>query len=192
MLTKELIAMPKAEKGQKLENFAVTTLKRGKTTLSELVSKEGKTAIVFLRYYGCPLCQYDMLLYKDAYEKITAGGNELVVALQSTGESIAAQTDLVYPFDVILDPEMILYKTLDIRPMEPPKEGAAMPAPTPEMLALFKKIDELGIKHGPNEGIEEQLPAYFVVDKELNISVAAYCGTPFDVPAPEDFPALFA
>ena len=183
--------MAKVEKGQKLENFAVTTLKKGKTTLSDLVSKEGKTAIVFLRYYGCPLCQYDMLLYKDAYEQIVAGGNELVVALQSTGESIASQTEIDYPFDVILDPEMILYQTLDIGTMAPPPAGAAPQFP-PEALALFKKIDEQGIKHGPNEGIEEQLPAYFVVDRDLKLTVVQYCGSPFDVPAPEDFKKLFA
>ena len=47
-------------------------------------------------------------------------------------------------------------------------------------------------EHGPKEGIEEQLPAYFIVDSELNVSVAHYCENPLEVPEPEDFAKLFA
>ena len=184
--------MAKLQKGQKMENFSVTTLQRGKTTLSELVSKTGRTAVVFLRYYGCPLCQYEMLQYKDAYEAITRGGNELIVALQSTGESIAAQTDVQFPFDVILDPEMMLYRALDIPAMEKAPEGKPPFELTEEVLKLFKTIDDMGIKHGPNEGIEEQLPAAFVVDPDLTVTAARYCKTLFEAPAPEEFAQLFA
>lgn len=183
--------MPKVKIGDKLENLSVTTVQKGKTTLSEVIGKSGKTAIVFLRYYGCPLCQYDMIKYRDGYDEITNGGNSLVVALQSTGESIASQTDIVFPFDIICDPEMLIYKALDIKPSEPFNEGEEMPAPTPEMLKLFKEIEDMGIKHGPNEGIEEQLPAYFIVDGNLNVLNAHYCENPFDIPAPEDFEKLF-
>ena len=183
--------MSKVEAGQRLDDLAVTTVNRGSCHLSSLLSREGKTAIVFLRYYGCPLCQYDMIKYRDAYDAITGGGNELVVALQSTGESIASQTDIKFPFDIICDPEMLIYKALDIKPSEPMKDGE-MPAPTPEMLRLFREIEDMGIKHGPNEGIEEQLPAWFILDSDLNVLKAHYCTDPFDIPAPEDFAELFA
>ena len=42
-----------------------------------------KLALVFLRYYGCTLCQYDLSQYAKNYEKITAAGGELLVVLQS-------------------------------------------------------------------------------------------------------------
>lgn len=184
--------MSKVEVGTKLADFSVTSLKKGGTSISELVSKRGKTAIVFLRYYGCPLCQYDMIKYRDSYEQITADGNGLVVVLQSTPESIGSQTDIDFPFDIICDPEMKLYQTLEIGVMAPPTEGGEMPAPTPEMLQVFKAIEDMGLQHGPNEGIEEQLPAYFIVDSELNVSVAHYCENPLEVPEPEDFAKLFA
>lgn len=183
--------MSKVKAGTKLENLSVTTVKRGATTISELLSKSGKTAIVFLRYYGCPLCQYDMMKYLESYDEITAGGNALVVALQSTPESISSQTDAIFPFDIICDPDMKLYQTLEIGLMAPPAEGGEMPAPTPEMMKVFKEIEEMGLQHGPNEGVEEQLPAYFVVDSELNVSVAHYCENPFEVPQPGDFAELF-
>ena len=183
--------MPRVEAGQKLDDLAVTTVRRGSCRLSSLLSRGGKTAIVFLRYYGCPLCQYDMIKYRDAYDSITSGGNELIIVLQSTGESIASQTDIIFPFDIICDPELLIYSTLDIKPAMPAKDGE-MPAPTPEMLKLFQEIEDMGIKHGPNEGIEEQLPAWFIVDSELNVLKAHYCADPFDIPAPEDFAELFA
>lgn len=184
--------MSKVEVGTKFENLAVTTVKKGAATISELISKNGKTAIVFLRYYGCPLCQYDMIKYMESYETITAGGNGLVVVLQSTPESIASQTDADFPFDIICDPDMLLYQKLEIGAMAPPAEGAEMPAPTPEMMNIFKTIEEMGLQHGPNEGLEEQLPAYFVIDSQLNVTVAHYCENPFEVPEPEDFAKLFA
>ena len=76
--------------------------------------------------------------------------------------------------------------------MAPPAEGAKIPAPTPEMMNIFKTIEEMGLQHGPNEGLEEQLPAYFIVDSELNVTAAHYCENPFEVPEPEDFANLFA
>lgn len=184
--------MSKVEAGKKFENLSVTTAKKGATNISDLVRKNGKTAIVFLRYYGCPLCQYDMIKYSDSFDDITSGGNGLVVALQSTPESISSQTDIDFPFDIICDPDMVLYQTLEIGAMRPPSEGAVMPAPTPEMIQVFKAIEDMGLQHGPNEGIEEQLPAYFIVDGELNVTVAHYCENPFEVPEPEDFAKLFA
>ena len=184
--------MPKTEAGMKFENLNVSTVKKGSCTVSDLISKDGKTAIVFLRYYGCPLCQHDMIKYMENYSAIIEGGNELVVVLQSTPESIASQTDANFPFDIICDPDMTLYQFLEIGAMAPPAEGSEMPAPSPEIIKVFKAIENMGLKHGPNEGLEEQLPAYFVVDSALNITVAHYCENPFEIPEPEDFAKLFA
>lgn len=184
--------MPKISQGAKLENFTVNTVNAKNTSLSALVDRRGKTAIVFLRYYGCPLCQYDLIKYSENYAEISAGGNAIVAVLQSTPESIASQTDLAFPFEIICDPDMLLYKELEIGLMAPPADGSEPPAPTAEMMQLFKTIEDMGISHGPDEGIEEQLPAWFIVDSQLNVTAAHYCATPFDLPTAQDLAKLFA
>jgi len=133
-----------------------------------------------------------MITYTESYDTITTGGNGLVIVLQTTPESIASQTDADFPFDIICDPDMLLYQKLEIGAMAPPAEGAKIPAPTPEMMNIFKAIEEMALQHGPNEGLDEPPPAYFIVDSELTVTAAHYCENPFEVPEPEDFANLFA
>lgn len=179
--------MSKLTVGAKFPNAAVVTLK-GEKNVADLISKEGKTAVVFLRYYGCSLSQFDVKVYADAYEKIIEGGNQLVVVLQSTPESIERQCPISVPYDIICDPEAKLYKELEILPVNDISEAKG------EM--TIKKIEHLrattDIVHGDYEGIEEQLPAYFVVDAELNVLVAHYSEELGDVPGAECFAKLFA
>ncbi len=179
--------MSKLTVGTKFPNADVLTLK-GEKNVADLVSKEGKTAVVFLRYYGCSLGQYDVKLYSEAYDSIIADGNQLVVVLQSTPESINRQCPINVPYDIICDPEAKLYKELSIEAVNEISEAKG------EM--TIKKIEHLrattDIVHGDYEGIEEQLPAYFVVDAELNVLLAHYSDELGDVPAPECFAKLFA
>ena len=173
--------------GSKFPNEAVLTLK-GERNIADMISKEGKTAIVFLRYYGCSLSQYDVRLYAGAYESIVASGNELVVVLQSTPESIERQCPIKVPYDIICDPDAKLYNELDIEAVADINDAKG------EM--TINKINYLrsttDIVHGDYEGIEEQLPAYFVVDADLNVLLAHYSEELGDVPSPDCFEKLFA
>ena len=173
--------------GSKFPNEAVLTLK-GDKNIADMVSKEGKTAVVFLRYYGCSLSQFDVKLYSEGYEKITAGGNELVVVLQSTPESIERQCPIKVPFDIICDPLAKLYKELDIEAVADISEAKG--EMTMDKINFLRTTTD--IVHGDYEGIEEQLPAYFVVDADLNVLHAHYSEELGDVPSPDCFAKLFA
>ena len=62
----------------------------------------GKTALVFLRYYGCTLCQYDLHQYDRNYSEITKGCGQLLVVLQSSPSSIKEQMGQErFPFELI-------------------------------------------------------------------------------------------
>lgn len=180
--------MAKLVKGDKFPAAKIVSLKKGDTNVSELIAKSGKTAIVFLRYYGCSLSQFDVATYAKGFNEITADGNSLVVGIQSTPDSIKKQCPIDVPFDIICDPEAKLYKELDIQPVDSMDKAAG------EM--TVKKIEFLrsttDIQHGDFEGIEEQLPAYFVVDADMNVLVAHYSAEMGDVPTIEDFKNLFA
>ena len=71
--------------------------------LSSRVGK-GKTAIVFLRYYGCTLCQYDIHTYVEHYQEIVGDTGKFFVVLQSTLESIKKQmTRETLPFVIQME-----------------------------------------------------------------------------------------
>lgn len=180
--------MAKLVKGDKFPCAKVNTLKGEEVCVSTLAGKSGKTAFIFLRYYGCSLSQFDVSTYAGIYADIKAKGNELVIALQSTAESIARQCPIDIPFNVICDPDAKLYQQLEIMPAEDFQK--ALSGMTGEKIQHLRETTD--IKHGDYEGIEEQLPAYFVVDADMNVLLAHYSAELGDVPTPEDFEKLFA
>lgn len=141
-----------------------------------------------MRYYGCSLSQYDVEAYANNYELITSGGNSLVVVLQSTPESIKKQCPFDIPFDIICDEKAVLYKQLGIEAVSDMKD--AFGKLTEFKIKYLRSATD--IKHGDYEGIEEQLPACFIVDSGLKILKAHYAAEIGDVPSPEDFQGLFA
>lgn len=88
--------------------------------ISEFVKSQKKTVILFLRYYGCTLCQYDMNELAAHYEEIRKKGARVLVVLQSDAGSLKAQlqTKDAFPFDIICDPEQKLYHKFEIQPAE--------------------------------------------------------------------------
>ena len=122
--------MPKLHVGEKMPDFTFETPYEKGLTIGETAKKvAGKTAVVFMRYYGCTMCQYDIHLFKTQHEKIAATGGQMLVVLQSDPVKLAAQVkpgDL--PFDIICDPDQKLYQQFDIRPAAP--QGGAPPQPT--------------------------------------------------------------
>ena len=178
--------MPKIAAGDILMNQAVVTMKKGEANLFELLGQEGKTAIVFLRYYGCTLCQYDLMQYQKDYSLLRPGKEELVVVLQSTAESIARQSGGEFPFDIICDPEGKLYKAFEILPAEDLKMAIG-----PDFADKKAKMEAAGLHHGDYEGEERQLPAYFIVDAQGKVLTAHYSKTLTDVPDIRELQRLF-
>ena len=172
--------MPKLHVGEKMPDFTFDTPFEKGLTIGAVAKKvEGKTAVVFMRYYGCTMCQYDIHLFKTQHDKIAATGGQMLVVLQSDPGKIAAQQGpQALPFDIICDPEQKLYKQFDIRPAKS-KLG----------MVSLKTIGKLGkakaFTHGEYEGDELQLPAVFVVKPDLTLTHVHYGTSAGDVPDPE-------
>lgn len=154
--------------------------------LSETVKKASKTAILFLRYYGCTLCQYEMHKLAIEYDKVIEAGGHVLVVLQSKPEGIAAQIkEDTFPFEIVCDPEMELYNDFSIDPAE----SMAKMADAGTMVKIAKAT-AAGYKHGEYEGNELQLPASFIINPNLSITYAHYGKSAGDTPSASELAKL--
>ena len=148
----------------------------------------GKTALVFLRYYGCRMCQYDMRQFEEKYPLIAGTGGQLLVVLQSTPESLRRQTEPEeLPYDLVCDPEQRLYRMLEISP------AASRETLVDEKSAKkMEMIEKTELRHGDYEGNELQLPAVFIVTPRRELTYVRYGVSAGDVPTPEETAALLS
>ena len=181
--------MAKLEIGQIMPDFDYVTPFTDGHTLAETAAKAPKTALVFLRYWGCPLCQYDIHLLAQAHADITAHGGQLLVVLQSDPKSLAEKLgdEKALPFSIICDPDQKLYKDFAIAPAASMAKMADL-----KMVGRIIKATKLGFKHGEYEGDEQQLPAAFVVDGERKILYARYAKSVSDMPGAAELAKLLA
>jgi len=181
--------MAKLEKGQIMPDFEYVTPFSQGHTLTETAAKAPKTALIFLRYWGCPLCQYDIHLLAQAHAEITANGGQLFVVLQSDPALLAKElgSEDALPFEIICDPEQKLYKAFVIEPA-----GSMAKMADLKMVGKIVKATKMGIKHGAYEGDEQQLPAAFVVDGERKILYAHYAKSVSDLPDAAELSKLLA
>ena len=178
--------MAKIEAGCKLADFSFNTPFESDVKLSEKAKGAKKTILLFLRYYGCTLCQLDIREYANAYDRIKAKDAQLLVVLQSPASTINAQMkkeDL--PFDIICDPDMGLYKEFELG-VAASKEEMIRPEDMPKMGEKRVKMEEYGLSHGAYEGEEMQFPGYFLLDSELNVLEAHRATSILDMPSVDE------
>ncbi len=177
--------MPKLTVGATLPDFTFDTpFAQGRTMAQTAAAVQGKTALVFLRYYGCTLCQYDIHQFLVEHAKIAATGGQMLVVLQSDPAKIAGQQGPeALPFDIICDPEQKLYKEFDIRPAKS-KLGMV------NLKTIGKLSKAKAFTHGEYEGDELQLPAVFVVTPDMKLTHVHYGTAAGDVPTPEELAEL--
>lgn len=159
--------------GNAMPDFSVTSLGKGNISMKDLVG-ETPTAVYFLRYAGCTLCQLDMITIHEEYAKLEEAGAKAIVVIQSTAEKLK---DSAFAYDIICDPSMALYKELEI-----------VAAPSVDVLIGGKTMEKIekskarGYVHGEYEGEELQLPAVFIVDKDLKVIYSRYAKDLSDLP----------
>lgn len=161
----------------RIEDFQFDTPFEKNKSLYQL-SNGKKVALVFLRYYGCTICQLDIRKFieraKDFEEKNTA----LFIVLQSEPETIGYQTNKEdIPFTIICDPQQKLYKAFDIQPAKNKLGLVSL-----KTLQKMRQSKKMGLVHGAYEGEELQLPAVFLTGKDKIITYAHYGKSAGDLP----------
>lgn len=144
--------------------------------------------VIFLRYYGCTICQLDMKLLVEKYKEFQAKGAEVFVVLQSDPAVVREGVkEGDFPYDIICDTDMGLYKKYDLGVAKDAKELVVMD----ETLEKKRKMmEDMGLEHGKYEGEELQLPAVFLVDTDKKVKVAHYASHLTDMPSFDEMIAM--
>ena len=172
--------------GDQLPDFVCDTPFEKGVHLADKLKAAPKTALVLLRYYGCPLCQLDIHELAAHYNEITAAGGQLLVVLQSDPAKLAQQLqpgDL--PFEILCDPDQKLYKALGVWPAP-----AMVKMGDEATMDKIRKAAAAGYTHGEFEGNELQLPAAFVADSQGRLLWAHYGVSAGDVPGADQLAKL--
>lgn len=169
--------MNKVHVGEKLRDFTYDTLwEKGIDFKSKL---DKKTYLVFLRYYGCTLCQVDITEFIQRYKELTDKGAQLFVVLQSDAETIKDQVKKEdIPYDIICDPNQELYKLYNLD-----TAYSQMGMASGKVLEKGMKAMQMGIQHGKYEGNELQLPAAFLFNEKCEVEFVHYGTDAADVPS---------
>jgi peroxiredoxin len=175
--------LAKIQTGQHIPDFTYNT--SGASGLNFAGSAKGKkTVLVFLRYYGCPICYLDMRNLRDQYELVTKAGGQVFVVLQSKPETLGKDSE-GFPFTVICDPMQVIYQQFEVAPA-----SSRLRLIGARSLMKLSESKKLGIKYGEYEGDELQLPATFVTDEELIVKYVRYGTNAGDIPNPYELAGI--
>lgn len=182
--------MARLSVGSIFPDYSVSTQFEDETTIRRIA--DGKPLmLVVLRYIGCPSCRYDVHMLQENNERFAAKGVSVAVIMQSTPGSIrSALRNEPLSFPIICDPDCSIYRDLEIKPAENRETLLGSGEAAQKFMKKREAVRELGYAHGEYEGIEEQLPAFFFMDADLNVTAAHYAGSLGDMPTAEEMLAM--
>ncbi len=181
--------MPKLKKGEVFPDLVYLS---GRDTKERLSVRQGenRAAVLFLRYYGCPLCQLDIHVLTENISRLEAARVRPFVVLQSPPATLKGVAEAA-PLEFICDPEMKYYREFDIRAADSQESALRLDKNLPLLQKKDEQIKALGITHGKSEGEEQQLPAIFLLDESRQILYAHYASDILDMPSLEEWLAMF-
>jgi peroxiredoxin len=148
--------MAKLRPGDLAPEFSFDSVNMGRVILSEYRGR--RVLLVFGRYFGCPVCQYD---FDQLISLRGETGIDVIYMVQSRPESAAEYiSGLDVDFPVVAVPlEGGRYRVYDAYGI-----GAMGPASVVQIFIRARDARRAGKVHGPYEGRETQSPADFLID----------------------------
>lgn len=135
--------------------------------------KDKTVLLIFFRFAGCPVCNFQVHSLIENYPKLQAQNIEVIAVFESSNETLAAYiSDAGVPFPVIGNPDLSLYKKYSVD-----KSVGKM------MRTMFKKEPKQQMKQGEEmfggkkykkDGSMIRIPADFIIEPSGNIRVAHY------------------
>lgn len=182
--------------GSRLEGFIYDSPKGKGLNLENTIQKP--TLIVFSRYCECEICRAVLAMLTAAYPVLRLKGYDVKVVLQSSPETVARYSKK-YPFELIADPNKILYDRYNVFEAD----GFVQMLAGDKLYETFvgrnvKKLlntDMVNSIASALDGNEEssdngprqmQLSAFIAVDKNLNVTYSHYCKTIADFPSAKE------
>jgi peroxiredoxin len=141
---------------------------------AELVDRTGSTvqlssawagrsaAIVFLRYFGCPFCQAQVVALREDHERFERVGADVTLIGQGTPDECREFCDARrLPFRVFVDPDRRAYRAYGLG------KGGAMQVVGPQVMVpwIRNELHAETRQHSPRGASFTQMPGTFVVDR---------------------------
>jgi peroxiredoxin len=137
-------------------------------TLSDYWQTE-PAVVVFLRYFGCPFCQSQVVRLRDERERFEDAGGGIVLIGQGTpSDAVAFTQRMSQPFDCLIDPDRSAYRAYGL----PRARPAQVVGPRTALPFLRANLNRQTLQRGLQGGKFMQMPGTFVVDTEGLIRMA--------------------
>ena len=125
--------------------------------------------VVFLRYFGCPFCQSQVVRLRDDRERFQEAGAEVVLIGQGTPSDAVAFTRRVdQPFECLVDPDRSAYRAYGLGKARP----AQVVGPRTALPFLRANLRKETLQRGLQGGKFMQMPGTFVVDTLVTVQMA--------------------
>jgi peroxiredoxin len=122
---------------------------------------EQPTVVVFLRYFGCPFCQAQVVALREDHKRFAQLGARIVLVGQGTPTDCAGFCDRTHvEFDVFVDPERVAFRAFGLA--EGTMNQIAGPAVALPWMRLQARKETR--QRGLGGGSFVQMPGTFVVD----------------------------
>jgi prostamide/prostaglandin F2alpha synthase len=137
-------------------------------SLSEFWQRE-PAVVVFLRYFGCPFCQAQVVQLRDDRRRFDEAGAGIVLIGQGSPSEAVAFTDrMEQPFDCLVDPDRSAYRAYGLARARP----SQVAGPRVALPFLRANLHRQTLQRGLHGGSFMQMPGTFVVDTEGLIRMA--------------------
>jgi len=172
------LVMNRVFTGNELRDFTYDTPWKTDQDYSTLVSGK-KNYLIFLRYYGCTLCQLDLKRLIDRMSEFTEKDTLVSVVLQSDPALIHQQVkESEIPFNLICDPAQKLFQQYYVASGRSIRDSIGR-----STLDKIKTANTLGLIHGAYEGNELQYPAVILFNEHGIAEYVHYGKELGDVPS---------
>jgi peroxiredoxin len=144
--------------------------------------RERPAAVIFLRYFGCPICRQQVLRLRNDRERFERAGMDVVLVGHGGPEDARRFVEArPVPFRVLVDPSRAAYERYGL------KRGTIPQVFGPQCVApMVRAALQPDCRQGlPNGGNVMQMPGAFVVDTAGVILLARRSETIADNPTTE-------
>jgi peroxiredoxin len=141
--------------------------------------RERPAAVIFLRYFGCPICRQQVLRLRNDRDRFERAGMEVVLVGHGGPDDARRFVEArPVPFRVLVDPSRAAYERFGL------KKGTVPQVFGPQCVApMVRAALQPGCGQGlPNGGNLMQMPGAFVVDTSGLILLAHRSTTIADTP----------
>lgn len=150
-------------------DFTAQDSEGNKITLSSFKGSK-KVVLLFLRYYGCPICKFHLSEIKNYYEQFENKNTEILVVMETTIEELKTyKANEIFPFKILSDPQKKLFNLYGVG------RGTILKSMlSKNVIGKFIKATVKGNFHGKYNGDDLQLPADFIINNERKIIYCYY------------------